>query len=202
MADEESHAFDTETPEEQRSRGAGEQGGALRRFWSRVAYAWRWLVRPNQVGRPVTLQPRGVRLLVLLILGNLFVLVLLIVALYQAITMPAIVESPPPVVVTVSPGPSPTSGPTPTPFGSGGAIAFTLRRNGNADIYALNQADRQLVRLTYDPAEDRDPAWSPDGNYIAFASNRARNWDIYLLDMLTGALIRLTSDPGFDASPS
>jgi TolB protein len=193
MAIEESHDLEVEPSEE--------HGGASRRFWSRISYAWRWLFRPNQVGRPLTLRPSSVRLLVLLILGNLFVLVLLIGALYQAIRVPTIVESPP-VVVTVSPGPSPTPGPTPTPFGSGGAIAFSLRWNGNADIYALNEADRQLVRLTYDPAEDRDPAWSPDGNYIAFASNRARNWDIYLLDLLTGALIRLTRDPGFDANPS
>jgi TolB protein len=87
-------------------------------------------------------------------------------------------------------------------LGSRGAIAFTLWRNGNADIYALNQTDRQLLRLTYDPAEDRQPTWSPDGNYIAFASNRARNWDIYMLDLASGALIRLTRDPGFDANPS
>jgi len=139
----------------------------------------------------------------LLILGNLVVLVLLTVALYQATTLPAI-EKPPEfiVVATATSGPSPIPGPTPTPFGSGGAIAFTLRHNGNADIYALNQAERQLVRLTYDPAEDRDPAWSPDGDYIAFASNRAHNWDIYLLDLVSGALIRLTHDPGFDANPS
>ncbi len=193
-----------ETAEEQESRGAGGQGGVLRRFWGRVARAWRWVRRPNEVGQPVTLQPRGVRLLVLLILGNLLVLALLTVALYRAITTPTVVESPlpRPTIVTANPGPSPTPGPTPTPFGSGGAIAFALRRNGNADVYALNQADRQLVRLTYDPAEDRDPDWSPDGNYVAFASNRAHNWDIYLLDLLSGALIRLTHDPGFDGNPS
>jgi TolB protein len=199
---EEPHEPETETPEEQRSAGAEGRGGGLRRPWSCVAYACRWLCRPDQVGRPITLQPRGVRLLVLLILANLLVLVLLIVALYRTTTLPVVVESPLPTAVPTRAGPSPTPGPTPTPDGLGGAIAFTLRRNGNADIYALNQADRQLVRLTYDPAEDRDPAWSPDGNYIAFASNRAHNWDIYLLDLLSGALIRLTHDPGFDGNPS
>ena len=202
MADEASRESETEPPEGQGGKGAGEQRGVLRRFWSRIAHGWRWLRRPDQVGRPITLKPRGVRLLILLILGNLLVLVLLTVALYRTTPMPPVVESSPPTVVTASPGPSPTPGPTPTPFGSGGAIAFTLRRNGNADIYALNQAERQLVRLTYNPAEDRDPAWSPDGNYIAFASNRTHNWDIYLLDLLSGALIRLTHDPGFDANPS
>ncbi len=115
MADEESRESQTEPPEGQGGKGAGEQRGVLRRFWSRIAHGWRWLRQPDQVGRPITLRPRSVRLLVLLILGNLFVLVLLIVALYQAITLPAIVESPPPVVVTVSPGPSPTPGPTPAP---------------------------------------------------------------------------------------
>ena len=199
VSEEESYEPQEETSEERES--------ALRRFWSRVAHAWRWLRRPDEVGRTIALQPRSVRLLVLLILGNLLILALMAVALYQAMTMPVVVESPPtgpppPVVITASPGPSPTPGPTPTPFGSGGAIAFSLRQNGNADIYALNQADRRLVRLTYDPAEDRDPAWSPDGNYIAFASNRAHNWDIYLLDLLSGALIRLTHDPGFDGNPS
>jgi len=209
-----SPAPETETPENREGRGAREQENLLPRFWGRVVYAWRWLRRPDDVGRSITLQPRGVRLLVLLVLGNLLVLVLLTVALYRSIAVPAVVESPLPLPTVVAAGAGlshiegseaasfSTPGPTPTPFGSGGAIAFTLRRNGNADIYALNQADRQRVQLTYDPAEDRDPAWSPDGNYIAFASNRAQNWDIYLLDLLSGALIRLTHDPGFEANPS
>ena len=199
---EDAHASEAETPEMQES--------TLRRFWGHVALALAWLRAPDEIGQPLTLQPRGVRLLVLLILGNLVVVTLLTVGLYQASTTPALEPSPLliPIIATPSPGPSPTHappptpGPTPTPFGSGGAIAFTLRRNGNADIYALNQADRQLVRLTYDPAEDRDPTWSPDGNWIAFASNRAHNWDIYLLDLISGQTIRLTHDPHFDANPS
>jgi len=196
-----------ETPQEYGDIGAERRESPLRRLWSRAVRPLAWLRRPDEVGRSITLQPRSVRLLVLLILGNLLVLVLLTVALYRATTSPPVVDSPlpiapPPTAASPSPGPSPTPGPTPTPFGSGGAIAFTLRRNGNADIYALNQIDRRLVRLTHDPAEDRDPAWSPDGSYVAFASNRANNWDIYLMDLLSGALIRLTHDPDFDANPS
>ncbi|HET89878.1 MAG TPA: hypothetical protein ENN99_03935 [Chloroflexi bacterium] len=184
----------------------GARKGRLRRLWARVGLAWAWLRRPDEVGRPVTLRPQGVRLLVLLVLGNLVVLILLTIGLFQTASAPTVVERRVmvPIAATTSPhhSPIPTPGPTPTPFGSGGAIAFTLRRNGNADVYALNQTDRQLVRLTKDGAEDRDPAWSPDGNYIAFASNRANNWDIYLLDLLSGALIRLTHDPAFDANPT
>jgi len=203
-------------PEELDELGAEpkNRGGRPRQFFRRlqnpilricrpVARALAWLRRPDEVGRPLTLQPRGVRLLVLLILGNLVVLALLTIALYQTALMPASVESPHSTVAAANPNTSPLPSPTPTPDSlGGGAIAFTLRRDGNTDIYALNQTDRQLVRLTYDLTEDRDPAWSPDGEYIAFASNRAHNWDIYLLDLVSGNWIRLTHDPGFDANPS
>ena len=168
----------------------------------RIALAIAWLRRPDEVGQPITLPPRGVRLLLLLILGNLIVLVLLANGLYQAATLSTVKATPQVVVATPTLGPTSTPGPSPTPFGKGGAIAFTLRRNGDADVYALNQRERELVRLTYDPAEDCDPAWSPDGDYLAFSSNRADNWDIYLLDLISGALIRLTHEAGFDGHPS
>lgn len=168
----------------------------------RIAGAVRWLARPKRIAGPVTLSPRAVRLLVFLTAANLIVLVLLGLALYRTgtalLTRPLFAT----VVVTSTPGSSPTPGPSPTPFGSGGAVAFTLRRNGNADIYAINQTTREVVRLTGDPAEDRDPAWSPDGQMLAFASRRGGNWDIYLLDLEGGALIRLTRGPGFEAGPT
>jgi TolB protein len=179
------------------------RGGGLWRLWRRVVFAWRWIWMPNAVGQPLTLEPRSVRFLLLVILGNLVALVLLGVALHQAITMSAAERPMQRELVPVPASqPSPTPGPTPTPLGSGGAIAFSLRRNGNTDIYALDQSTSRLVRLTHHEAEDRSPAWSPDGDYIAFASNRADNWDIYLLDLVSAALIRLTHDSSFDANPS
>jgi len=180
---------------------SGEQDTFSHRARQRVSRILRWVFRPNQAGKPVVLAPSGVRLLVLLIAGNLAILILLAVALYRAVSAPFTSEPPLSIVITQNIVPSRGLDLTPTPFGSGGGIAFTLRRNGNSDIYAINQSDRQLIRLTYDPAEDRQPTWSSDGEYLAFASNRAHNWDIYLLDLASGALIRLTHNPEFDANP-
>jgi TolB protein len=83
-----------------------------------------------------------------------------------------------------------------------GAVAFSLRRDGNTDVYVLKTDDDQLLRLTYHPAEDREPAWAPDGETLAFTSQRGNNWDIYRLDLLSGALLRLTRDPHYDGHPS
>lgn len=199
--------IDVEREQEQthqlRAEAGEKRGGALWRLLRSIVYAVRWLLRPNVVGQPVTLQPRSVRLLLLLALGHVLLLVLIGVAVHQVVQMPDLAEPVQLQVVPAAPSePTPAPGPTPTALGSGGGIAFSLRRSGNADIYVLNQETRELLRLTHHPAEDRSPAWSPDGDYIAFASNRADNWDVYLLDLASGALIRLTHDPGFDANPS
>jgi TolB protein len=92
--------------------------------------------------------------------------------------------------------------PTPTPIGSGGTLAFTMRHNGNSDIYLLSQNSGRLLRLTHNPNEDRSPTWSPDGRSLAFASNRGGGWDLYTMDMRTGTVIRLTHSPVFEAGPT
>jgi TolB protein len=152
--------------------------------------------------QPVTLTPKTLRLLLILVASNFLVLIALGVALLR--TSVSLMRQPPYLTIVLTPTPEATAppAPTPTPFGQGGVIAFTLRQNGNADIYAINQTNREIVRLTSDPAEDRDPAWSPDGQMLAFASRRAGNWDIYLLDLEGGALIRLTRDLEFDGGPT
>ncbi len=109
------------------------------------------------------------------------------------------------VVVTATPGPTPMpAGPeaTPTPIGSGGTLAFTMRHNGNSDIYLLSQNSGELLRLTYDPGEDRDPAWSPDGRYLAFASRRASGWDLYMMEMSSGTILRLTRSSEYEGGPT
>lgn len=83
-----------------------------------------------------------------------------------------------------------------------GSVAFVARQDGNDDIYALTVGRNRAVRLTSHPADDRDPAWSPDGRRLAFASRRDGNWELNLLDVPTGFLARLTWQVAYDGNPS
>ncbi len=104
--------------------------------------------------------------------------------------------TPPPTLIAVAPAP------TPDYLSAGGSVAFVVRHGGNDDIYALSISRERPARLTNDPADDRDPAWSPDGRVLSFASRRAGNWDLYLLDVASLAVTRLTRNIAFDANPS
>jgi Tol biopolymer transport system component/actin-like ATPase involved in cell morphogenesis len=104
---------------------------------------------------------------------------------------------------------------------NGTSIAFWRQQQTNQDLWVVSVADavaaaangpsvKQLgVQLTNDPANDADPAWSPDGTRIAFASQRnpdapqtPKDWDIYVVSAQGGTPQRLTTDPSDDQDPS
>jgi Tol biopolymer transport system component len=71
------------------------------------------------------------------------------------------------------------------------------------DIYMVRPDGTDLTRLTDDPHNDEQPAWSPDSKFIVFSSERDSEKDgeseIYILEIASGALTRLTDSPLNDA---
>jgi TolB protein len=53
-------------------------------------------------------------------------------------------------------------------------IAFSSNRDGNYEIYRMNEDGSSQTRMTFNNVEDADPAWSPDGLRIAYGSGYER----------------------------
>lgn len=155
-----------------------------------------WFFKPRQVKIPLIVW-------IILLVGVL-------VIINRPVPSPIEREVERTVIVTATPAstwyiPTPVPGAppiTPTPVGSGGTLAFTMRHNGNSDIYLLSQNTGNLLRLTFDPGEDRNPVWSPDGQHLAFASQRGGSWDLYLIEMTAGTVIRLSRTPDYQGAPT
>jgi len=50
------------------------------------------------------------------------------------------------------------------------------------DVWVVNADGSGLRRLTTNPANDFDPAWSPDGRKVAFRSERDGNNEVYVMN--------------------
>jgi Tol biopolymer transport system component len=139
-----------------------------------------------------------------------------VLSLYQTGTAQAAVAviktSPAPqnVVATEAPG-LPTHTPeqhlqeTPTPPPPTTVVkwvVFGSNRDGNWEIYLMQDDEVHLTRLTDNPAEDTFPVFSPDGTKIAFHSDRKGNFDIYVMDSDGTDLTPLTDNPRADTFPA
>ncbi len=52
--------------------------------------------------------------------------------------------------------------------------------SGNRDVWVLDSVRGVTSRLTFDPAIDDPPMWSPDGLRVVWASNRSGMFDLYV----------------------
>ena len=87
----------------------------------------------------------------------------------------------------------------------GDRILFVSRRDGNSEVYVINEDGTGQQNLTLNSASDDSPSWSPAGLEIAFVSERNQefNYDgsvkeqrreIYTMDSDGSRLRRLTTD--------
>lgn len=82
-------------------------------------------------------------------------------------------------------------------------IVFSSDRDGNLEIYSINLEDDNLQRLTFNEAQDIDPAWSPNKQQIAFVSNRDGNYNIYIMNADGSNQHRITpNDSNYYAAPA
>ncbi len=98
--------------------------------------------------------------------------------------------------------PVPTTTPVPAILEARGTIAYVVRELGQSDIWAVPVGSRSPIRLTNDPEDDRDPAWSPNGQKLAYASRQDGNWELYIYDTTTGETTRMTYDLSFQGAPT
>ncbi len=84
----------------------------------------------------------------------------------------------------------------------GRRIVFRSMRDGNAEIYLMNDDGTHPRRLTNDLATDTMPSFSSSGKRVVFTSLRDDDYEIYILELnddgSPGRLERLTHSPGRD----
>jgi len=66
------------------------------------------------------------------------------------------------------------------------AVGRKDAQSGTRDIWLIDVTRATPSRLTFDPADDLNPVWSPDGTRVAFSSNRKGRRDVYQ-KLATGA---------------
>jgi eukaryotic-like serine/threonine-protein kinase len=75
-------------------------------------------------------------------------------------------------------------------------------RTGNVDLWIYDLARGVKTRLTFEPANESWPVWSPDGTHIAYASNRKLHFQIYQrASSGVGAEEPLFEEPDTEARP-
>lgn len=83
-----------------------------------------------------------------------------------------------------------------------GAIYFESNRDGNWNIYRMDTAGNNQIRLNSDSANDSVPRYSAAANKVAYGSKRSGNGDIYTINADGSGMTRLTSSGDEEFWPS
>lgn len=80
-------------------------------------------------------------------------------------------------------------------------IAFVSKRDGNLEIYTINDDGTDLKRLTNNKDDDIKPQWSPDGSKIMFLSKKGRKCSLRVMNNDGSGQITLTNECVAEFSP-
>lgn len=84
----------------------------------------------------------------------------------------------------------------------GKRIAFVSRHaDDNLEVYVMDTAGGEPMRMTYTAADEDRPAFTPDGR-VSFDSERTRDWELWVLDPAGENPVQLTDSPGIDEGSS
>ena len=72
---------------------------------------------------------------------------------------------------------------SPSYDGSGERIAFSALSGGQTDLFIINLATEELIRLTNDSFDDGNPSWHPTKEEIAYASERGGKYKLIIIDV-------------------
>ena len=90
---------------------------------------------------------------------------------------------------------------TPRISPDGRRVAFSRRDGDNSDIWVASLPGTSFTRLTFDPAIDENPVWSPDGAAVTFANYASGNANVYRKAATgAGTIDRLTTNT-FEQEP-
>jgi Tol biopolymer transport system component len=82
----------------------------------------------------------------------------------------------------------------------GSRIAFSSKREGSFDIYAMDADGNAARRLTTTRHDDNHPSFAPDGERMVFS--RGTTGDLYVMDADGSGLRPLVDDPADDTQPA
>jgi eukaryotic-like serine/threonine-protein kinase len=88
------------------------------------------------------------------------------------------------------------------PDGKSVALDKTDSANQNTDVWVYELQGEGVKRITFDPAIDAMPVWSPDSSRLAFASSRRNVFDMYLKDANGGQEEKLIAHLDADEYPN
>jgi len=89
-----------------------------------------------------------------------------------------------------------------SPDGKRATVNVIDPQSGRPDIWLYEVARNRRTRFTFDPAQERLVAWSPDGSSIAFSSNRKGHFDIYQKASSGAGNEELLLESNFDKQPT